>query len=100
MTSLLVSTTQNPQSIFFTMWNASSNVTRPSLFALFVLIGHVQLHQLSFHESIITFLDKLCQPHVDDAWSIIFFLLEIFNLLHSIWTNAPIFQIQNVKKKI
>lgn len=34
---------------------------------LFVLLRHVQLHQMSFHEGITAFLNNLCQPCVYGA---------------------------------
>jgi hypothetical protein len=62
---------------------------------LFVLLGHVQLHQLPFHENVTTFIGKLCKPHVHGAWSIIFFPLEVLDLPHLILANAPTLQFQN-----
>ncbi len=70
--TLLTSTIQNPQSIFSMMWNGQCGTTLMINYVsrfyhplhLFVLLGHVQLHQLSFCKSIITFLGKLCQFHV------------------------------------
>lgn len=57
---------------------------------------HVQLHQLSFHESIIAFLGKSRHPHVHGPWNIIIFLLKILDLLHLIFANAPIFKLQKL----
>jgi hypothetical protein len=80
MVSLPISTTQNPYSIFFKIWNVSSNVVwllwlmigwgSTTSLHLFVLFRYVQLHQLSFHANIIVFLCRLCQLHVHDAWCI------------------------------
>ncbi len=102
MVSLPISTTQNPYSIFFTIWNVSFNVVQllrlmivwgsTTSLHLFVLFKYVQSHQLSFHASIIVFLCKLCQLHIHDAWNIILFPLKILDLLHLIFVNAPNFQ--------
>jgi hypothetical protein len=62
---------------------------------LFVLLGHVQLHQLPFRENVTTFLGKLCKPHAHGAWNIIFFPLEILDLPHLILANASTLQFQN-----
>ncbi len=95
-------------SIFFTIWNVSSNVVWPLWFMigwgsttslhLFVLFKYVQLHQLSFHASITIFLCKFFQLHTHDAWSIILFPLEILDLLHLIFVNAPNFHFQKLEK--
>ncbi len=53
------------------------------------MFGHVQLNQLSFCETMITFFGKMHQLCVHGAWNIILFYLEIMNLSHLIFVNAP-----------
>jgi len=90
---LLASTTQNPWSILSTMWHDFRDYDVLRFYhslQLLLMFGHVQLHQLSLYKSITTFFRKFCQPCVNSAWSIVIFPLEIFDLLHLIFTNALI----------